>query len=110
MPLLNQELTLRDKNYYVISTMIDVIISSLVFFMGSAAIVYGYLNWRITRAHDDIKWIVAGIIFILVISFDFLTTHVFSFSSQTQDVLHWIRLACDVGAVLLALTLKPRSL
>jgi hypothetical protein len=89
--------------------MTDIIFALFTLFFGAAAVVYGYMNWRITSEKKDLWWIFVGIIFILLVVFDFITTKLLVLSPQTHNVFHWIRLACDMGAVLLALTLKIKS-
>jgi hypothetical protein len=89
--------------------MTDIFISIFVFLSGAAAVVYGYMNWRITRGREDLRWIFVGITVIVLVAFDFTTIHVLTLDSRTQNRFHWVRLVCDIGVVLLALTLKIRG-
>ena len=88
--------------------MIDIAIASFLVFCGIGALIYGYRNWRITNHRDDLRWIFVGAIVILAVAFNFFTVHLLILSPQTQSIFYWIGLVCDIGVVLLALTLKIR--
>jgi len=87
----------------------DLVLAIFVSLFAIAATVYGYINYMKTKSNEDLRWIYVGIVFIVLVIFNTLTTYVFTFSPAVAEVLHWVRLVCDAGAVIYALTLKVRK-
>jgi hypothetical protein len=89
--------------------MFDFALATFVAAFAILAIIYGYLNYSKTKDKNDLRWVYAGVMFIVLIVFNILTADVFTFSAAVSQILHWVRLICDVGALIFALTLKVKK-
>ena len=88
--------------------MIESVINLFGLVFAAAAVIYGYFNWRRTKDRIYLRWLVVGIIFCFAVAFGMITITLSGLSKNAQIIFYWTRLICDVGAVLLALTLKVK--